>query len=192
MTSLKSVYHPSTSQQPALSDHPRTHHHPPPTTSHQHPLDMNMRIALTTTATWFLAADCLTQASSLSFVSQRCLATTKASKTLLASSGDGRHSYVEGASYDDRMAEIEALGGDPFFLMDEENVDSEEDSSQDQVIPSPSFMSNLANLTGDPVEEEEKRYSTDGKGPTPKSPKKTVSAVEWDGTVDEDAHLGFD
>jgi hypothetical protein len=44
--------------------------------------------------------------------------------------------------------------------------------------------------------ETNKRFVTDGQGPTPRKDEKkfddTDSEWEWDGTVDEDAHMGWD
>lgn len=96
------------------------------------------------------------------------------------------YTYVEGGDYEDRREEIEALGGDPFFL-DEESEEREE-------VKDETFATNLETPMGgpDPTAEEE-RYATDGKGPTPRDPQKREAAVEddwvWDGVVDEDAHL---
>ena len=97
-------------------------------------------------------------------------------------------SYVEGGDYEDRLAEVEAMGGDPFFLTDEDD-ELEESNEKDEP-----FSMNLETPMGvgpDPTAEEE-RYATDGKGPTPQEvPKKEVMEGdwEWDGTVDEDAHM---
>ena len=43
--------------------------------------------------------------------------------------------------------------------------------------------------------QKDERFATDGKGPTPKkndSAKDSGSDWEWDGTIDEEAHLGWD
>ena len=107
-----------------------------------------------------------------------------------------------------RVAELEAIGGDPFFLSEEDEDDdsdlsSREDededvldamaglSSQDQIM----FMSAAA--------ETSERFATDGLGPSSsrrqtdnfENQKKSDAADEtweWDGTVDEDAHLDLD
>lgn len=96
------------------------------------------------------------------------------------------YSYVEGGDYEDRYAEIEAMGGDPFFLTDDEMEQSNEDMDEP-------FSINLETpMRGPDPTAEEERYATDGKGPTPpKLPKKKVVEEdwEWDGTVDEDAHM---
>jgi hypothetical protein len=47
---------------------------------------------------------------------------------------DGRHSFVEGEDFADRSAELEALGGDPFFLDDDDDESvSEEDGVEEMV-----------------------------------------------------------
>lgn len=100
------------------------------------------------------------------------------------------YSYVEGGDYNDRLAEIEAMGGDPFFL------DDKDDEMEESVEKDEPFSMNLETPMGgpDPTAEEE-RYATDGKGPTrsfkEEVPKKEVVEEdwEWDGTIDEDAHM---
>lgn len=82
------------------------------------------------------------------------------------------------------------MGGDPFFLTNDEEVDVVADENQDE----PAFMTNLETPMGgpDPTAEVEERYATDGKGPTPQEPPKREVVDkdwEWDGTVDEDAHM---
>ena len=95
--------------------------------------------------------------------------------------------------YDDRMSEIEAMGGDPFFLTDDEEDGMNEEDELDTLLPS-AFSTNIAATSvrwGNPTGEEERgRFATDGKGPTPK-PSREISVEEWDGTVDEEAHLGL-
>ena len=95
------------------------------------------------------------------------------------------YTYVEGGDYEEQRQEIEAMGGDPFFLSDGEDAGAQDET----------FMTNLETPmgAGNPVAAgQEERYATDGKGPTPRDPRK-VEAVdeewEWDGIVDEDAHL---
>jgi hypothetical protein len=113
---------------------------------------------------------------------------------LLDATNESGHRYVEDDPYDDRISEIEAMGGDPFFLADDEADDMYEEVEQDSLLSS-AFLTNIAaaserlgNRTG---EEERERYATDGQGPTPK-PSREISVEEWDGTVDEQAHLGLD
>mmetsp|Transcript_20014 Transcript_20014/g.41230 ORF Transcript_20014/g.41230 Transcript_20014/m.41230 type:complete len:145 (-) Transcript_20014:81-515(-) len=101
--------------------------------------------------------------------------------------GGGRHSYVEGGDYDDVFSEIEAMGGDPFFLDDEESKVKMADK-ESAILPEKS-VSDASPKKAD------KRSATDGMGPTPRkndNPDKSDSAWEWDGTVDEEAHLGWD
>mmetsp|Transcript_6883 Transcript_6883/g.16880 ORF Transcript_6883/g.16880 Transcript_6883/m.16880 type:complete len:173 (+) Transcript_6883:104-622(+) len=103
--------------------------------------------------------------------------------------GGARHSYVEGSTYDNRLAEIEAMGGDPFFLDDDhvsdvEIIEKETTSMREKLDPN--MYSAQAN----------KSSATDGNGPTPRQSKNIVeksdSDWEWDGIVDEDAHLGLE
>jgi hypothetical protein len=122
-------------------------------------------------------------------------------------SNQGRaHSFVEGSSFESQLEEIEAMGGDPFFFTstnadtDSAQSDATDSSVEDEQLVQSSFLSSSFLNTIHPMDAVslvEKRYSTDGKGPTPSKQsqdKKTVEelALEWDGTVDEDAHLGLD
>lgn len=96
------------------------------------------------------------------------------------------YSYVEGGDYESRRQEIEAMGGDPFFLSDDDDLEEKEEANEP-------FMTNRETPMGgpDPTAEEE-RYATDGKGPTPRDPPKKEAVDEdweWDGIVDEDAHM---
>ena len=126
------------------------------------------------------------------------------------------HSFVEGSSFESQIEEIEAMGGAPFFFTPTKdgNTDELTDSPQssdatgsrttedDEGLVPTSFLSssflNTIDSVVDAISLVEERYSTDGKGPTPSNQnygtKKTVEqlALEWDGTVDDDAHLGLD
>lgn len=122
------------------------------------------------------------------------------------------HSFVEGSSFESQLEEIEAMGGDPFFFTPTKdgNTDSPQNSDvtggrtteDDEGLVPTSFLSssflNTIDSVVDAISLVEERYSTDGKGPTPSNQnygtKKTVEqlALEWDGTVDDDAHLGLD
>jgi len=82
------------------------------------------------------------------------------------------HSYVEGDSYEDNFAEIEAMGGDPFFLDFDENDDDNDDNK----------------AGGDDLDEEEDYSPTAGRGPRPDR-KEEVDVEEWDGWEIEDAHF---
>jgi len=89
--------------------------------------------------------------------------------------GDPRHSYVEGSTFDNRFDEIEAMGGDPSFL---------DDDDENEV--------KMAKLDlGEFNKKANKQSVTDGKGPTQMQDKnmaeKTDPDWEWDGIVDEDA-----
>ena len=83
------------------------------------------------------------------------------------------HSYVEGDSYEDKFAEIEAMGGDPFFLDFDENDDDDDDDNK---------------AVGDDLDEEEDYSPTAGRGPRPDR-KEEVDVEEWDGWEIEDAHF---
>ena len=121
------------------------------------------------------------------------------------------HSFVEGSSFESQLEEIEAMGGDPFFFTPttDGNTDSSQINAKDSsitnndedegLIPTSFLSSSFLNTIDavDAISLVEKRYSTDGKGPTPSKQNqgaKTVEelALEWDGTVDDDAHLGLD
>ena len=47
--------------------------------------------------------------------------------TFLASTPPGTRSYVEGDTFEDPKEEVEALGGDPFFLDDDEKGSKDDD-----------------------------------------------------------------
>jgi len=95
---------------------------------------------------------------------------------------------VEGATFDDRLAEIEAMGGDPFFLEDEE---IEAKITEKETAASSEKMDFSA-----PPTETNERFVTDGQGPSPRKDETKSDDSdpewEWDGTVDEDAHMGWD
>jgi hypothetical protein len=153
-----------------------------------------MRTALTMVA-WLLAVIHFQQTTAFCFISLRNripFLRTQSSKRFLDATNESRLSYVEGDPYDDRMSEIEAMGGDPFFITDDEEDDANEVVEQD-TSPSSAFLTNLAATTESMVNPtgERERYATDGKGPTPKASRE-ISLEEWDGTVDENAHLGLD
>jgi len=107
--------------------------------------------------------------------------------SIYSTPSDSRHSYVEGASYDDKFAEIEAMGGDPFFLDDENNDDEESEvkMAEKKSLVVPDFGSFLTDVN--------KSSFPDGKGPKPRQEEKksdnTGKKWEWDGIVDENAHM---
>ena len=72
--------------------------------------------------------------------------------------------YVEGSEFDNPEDEIEALGGDPFFLMD----DDDDDHTSTQSMEKKSINSGQ-----DKNDEDDDEW-------------------EWDGEVDENAHLDLD
>ena len=92
------------------------------------------------------------------------------------------HSHVEGASYQDDFDEIEAMGGDPFFLAD---------YKPDMTIPE-----NMDNGEGGEDEDDtegdksSKRLwkATDGNGPKPLNVV-DVPVDEWDGVEIEGAYF---
>lgn len=100
----------------------------------------------------------------------------------------GRHSYVEGSTYDSRLAEIEAMGGDPFFLEDDDQETVQMDEKRSPVPPQKLDVNEV-------LDQARKNTATNGMGPSKKVDKTAVkqneSDWEWDGIVDEDAHLDF-
>lgn len=152
--------------------------------------------ALTTTIAWLFAVIHLPQVIPFQFLSLRSripFVRTPSPTVLLDATSDGGHSYVEESLFDERASEIEAMGGDPFFLTGDEGEDMTEEVEQDMSLPSAFFSNNPpAPARLDEPTEEEGRYATDGKGPTPKKASREKSYLEWDGTVDENAHLGLD
>lgn len=76
---------------------------------------------------------------------------------------------------------------DPFFLDDDES-EVNTATKESAVLPE--------KLDSGMFPKIDKRSVTDGKGPSPRTDKKNEhvsdSDWEWDGTVDEEAHLGWD
>ena len=90
------------------------------------------------------------------------------------------HSQVEGTSYQDEIDEIEAMGGDPFFLEDyepdmtiPENVDDGDDNDDE--------------TEGDELSKNVWK-ATDGNGPKQRE-WDDVSLDEWDGVEIEGAYF---
>jgi hypothetical protein len=94
---------------------------------------------------------------------------------------------------------------DPFFLSDDD--DNENDAIQKMVTTKDSLTIDgnsssgisdlLASIAMMPETSLVSRFVTDGQGPTPRSRdninvKPTSDKWEWDGTVDDDAHLDLD
>ena len=97
-------------------------------------------------------------------------------------------SFVEGSSFGSQRELIEAMGGDSFFFTQDGVVEEEE--APPAAFMSSSFRAMMENTAEDDVTPE--RFATDGKRPAPSRQEPTDSiAFEWDGTVDDDAHLGF-
>eukprot|EP00522_Entomoneis_paludosa_P014206 CAMPEP_0172457500 /NCGR_PEP_ID=MMETSP1065-20121228/22656_1 /TAXON_ID=265537 /ORGANISM="Amphiprora paludosa, Strain CCMP125" /LENGTH=108 /DNA_ID=CAMNT_0013211287 /DNA_START=159 /DNA_END=485 /DNA_ORIENTATION=+ len=91
----------------------------------------------------------------------------------------GQFSYVEGSDFfgDDESMDVEALGGDPFFLMDDDDDDTMDVDHVDLGTVPPELASadetsRDIQLTSDSDSDKEDEW-------------------EWDGKVDEEAHLGF-
>ena len=136
-----------------------------------------------------------------------------------ASEDAASHSYVEGEVFADREAEIEAMGGDPFFLMDDDDDNEQEEDSlsnsnsqeddNGNAIPS-TLLSSMAMMSGSSgggggggggggasaILQKNQRFATDGMGPTPKEETQQDQEDddddddwEWDGTVDETAYF---
>lgn len=93
-----------------------------------------------------------------------------------------------------RMAELEDMGGDPFFLI-EDDVNVVDAIAQDDTQISNGDEAANASDSGvvDGKGKTEKRYATDGKGPSRPlfgdGESTDVPMGEWDGTVDESAHF---
>jgi hypothetical protein len=82
------------------------------------------------------------------------------------------------------LEEVEAMGGDPFFLDVPENEEIAKETTESNKRLLVDCMSSL-----------DSRRVTDGQGPTPQIRNEKVSEDdnwEWDGTVDEDAHLDLE
>ena len=80
---------------------------------------------------------------------------------------------------------------DPFFLDDEEASTVEIVKGEKESTPWPGTLDQ-----GTLSVQANKFSATDGNGPTPRKSENTVenndSDWEWDGTIDEDAHLGLE
>ena len=104
----------------------------------------------------------------------------------------GRHSYVEGEHFDVRSAEIEAMGGDPFFLTDDESTEnSDEEEIEDQPPSLSSFDAMEGGILGSLGIDSlamSQWSTTNGMGPKP-TEAQLVAVEEWDGWEVEDAHF---
>eukprot|EP00588_Corethron_pennatum_P010905 CAMPEP_0194267534 /NCGR_PEP_ID=MMETSP0169-20130528/2017_1 /TAXON_ID=218684 /ORGANISM="Corethron pennatum, Strain L29A3" /LENGTH=146 /DNA_ID=CAMNT_0039008403 /DNA_START=57 /DNA_END=497 /DNA_ORIENTATION=- len=99
----------------------------------------------------------------------------------------GSYSYVEGLDFDDKMAEIEAMGGDSFFLDDSnETPDADSpslDASEEGGMP--------PSLDVPPSVVKSEWKPTDGTGPRPSMPVAPIvpgGKFVWDGTENENAY----
>jgi hypothetical protein len=128
-------------------------------------------------------------------LSPPAVAVSGESSFLLRGENVGSHSFVEGQDFSDRMAELEAMGGDPFFLSDGDDDDQQSSTGKDNDIEAPSstLMSSAAGGVPNVVDALEDRYVTDGKGPMPNTRKEEPrgDGWEWDGIVDENAHMDW-
>lgn len=99
---------------------------------------------------------------------------------------EARHSFVEGSTFDDYCAEIEAMGGDPFFMDDGEEREAKMAEIESSMVPKELQL-------GTVIEKTDKESFPNGKGPTriqdDIDSDKPDPDWEWDGIVDEDAHL---
>ena len=85
----------------------------------------------------------------------------------------GRHSFVEGEEYEDVFDEVEALGGDPFFLgSDDDNHD----------------LHHMSDIEKKENDESIEYKATDGYGPKPVK-YEDIDVDEWDGREIEDAYF---
>eukprot|EP00587_Corethron_hystrix_P011866 CAMPEP_0113298404 /NCGR_PEP_ID=MMETSP0010_2-20120614/865_1 /TAXON_ID=216773 ORGANISM="Corethron hystrix, Strain 308" /NCGR_SAMPLE_ID=MMETSP0010_2 /ASSEMBLY_ACC=CAM_ASM_000155 /LENGTH=114 /DNA_ID=CAMNT_0000151457 /DNA_START=290 /DNA_END=634 /DNA_ORIENTATION=+ /assembly_acc=CAM_ASM_000155 len=105
-----------------------------------------------------------------------------------ASTEGGGFSYVEGTDYGDRAAELEAMGGDSFFLDDEED---DNEGLEDDVV---SDERNEIVGTGSSLSSGWK--ATDGLGPQRdidtedlSGGSETTEKWVWDGVEDEGAYF---
>jgi hypothetical protein len=115
--------------------------------------------------------------------------------------------------FEDRMRELEDMGGDSFFLSDGDTIDPadscDEEEEEDPVLSSEAFMAIAMSAGGggvmDLIGEEKQDPPTlpltgdgildmIGKGAEKASTEEDddENDWEWDGIVDEEAHLGFD
>ena len=90
----------------------------------------------------------------------------------------------------EEMERLEAMGGDPFFLTPENwSCDDPEIEEKSEIMESSFGLFDASEEDLLSIH----RYVTDGKGPTPKSAGQKADVWQgWDGTVDDDAHLGMD
>ena len=87
------------------------------------------------------------------------------------------------------LDEIEAMGGDAFFLDATETTPVEENSEHWTVATTKAKTSAYPSILSDT------RCSTDGQGPSPKilpAKKTTGSEWVWDGVVDDEAHMNLE
>ena len=115
-------------------------------------------------------------------------------------------------SFEERTSEIEAMGGDPFFLPDDDEISSEqtnEEISSEQTsnetaldLPSSPLMEVAISADGPGVGELDEgvngkisKIDSDDDEPLASSQLDKIHSEsddwEWDGTVDEEAHMGF-
>jgi hypothetical protein len=128
---------------------------------------------------------------------ERFVRASSSCKPLFVGREEGHYPFVENDSFSDRMSEIDAMGGDPFFLSDDDkNGDAAAEEDDEILEPPSSRLASMGMFAGDGVasvlDTLEERYVTDGKGPMPKEPESQQQRDddwEWDGVVIEDAHM---
>lgn len=126
----------------------------------------------------------LSQISALSAASPNLSGGAMGTLQQLGESNLGGHSDNDNNDQPDLWEEIESMGGDPSFLDLSETQENGRDSPPSESRRRPQITS--ARWMGS-------RYVTDGKGPTPQIVENTKALEdenwEWDGFVDENAHL---
>jgi hypothetical protein len=108
------------------------------------------------------------------------------------------YSYMDGQEYADKFAELDAMGGDPFFLIDENEDDKNTaistkgdtiSSEMAGFAPSLDFMKDLAESNpGDINLSDKVAMFPDGNGPR-RQQDRQIDVDTWDGWEIEDAHF---
>jgi hypothetical protein len=116
----------------------------------------------------------------------------KANEDLISSSSE-EGKTGETSSLDNRISEIESMGGDSFFLSDD-SVSKHNPSKPEmsEIRPMDEGALDIESMGGDPFflsdgEDDNCELGDEAKG----KEEKEEAGWEWDGAVDEEAHLGF-
>eukprot|EP00527_Entomoneis_sp_CCMP2396_P009678 CAMPEP_0198136930 /NCGR_PEP_ID=MMETSP1443-20131203/479_1 /TAXON_ID=186043 /ORGANISM="Entomoneis sp., Strain CCMP2396" /LENGTH=175 /DNA_ID=CAMNT_0043798229 /DNA_START=114 /DNA_END=641 /DNA_ORIENTATION=+ len=119
-----------------------------------------------------------------SFISpHRVVATpTKAFSSKRGGNDPGSFSYVEEGQFEDREDEIIALGGDPFFLTDDELKLREDGDAEGE---------KKWEWDGEVIEDAHMDFTDDKLKLREDGDAKGEKKWEWDGEVIEDAHMDF-